>query len=137
MNGLISIGHGRQKSETFISLLSQHKVSVVVDVRTFTNLPSRPDFAPTALARALAADNIRYRRIEVLSGLREREPERGMHGTHRSLLRGYERHMRSAPFQAGLEAVTRQAVTDRVAIMCAEQHPVRCHVVLLEQELSD
>jgi uncharacterized protein (DUF488 family) len=135
MGQVVGIGHGRQDADGFLRTVASLDVSVVVDVRTFFDLPSRPQFAPQALAVGLAGRGIRYRRIEVLSGFRDREgPDSDLRPSSRRP-GGYEAHMRSGPFRAGLSAVIRETLSAQVALMCAERR-CRCHRLLLEQELA-
>lgn len=130
----MGLGHGRRSMESFTHLLKSLDVSVLIDVRTYTDLPGRTDFAPASLGAALIYRGIRYRRIEVLSGSREHECLSVGHLLEGTSVRGFQRHMRSKPFQAGLAAVVREAGNGRVALMCAERR-CRCHRRLIEQEL--
>ncbi|WP_420792189.1 DUF488 family protein [Arthrobacter agilis] len=134
-HGIIGLGHGRRSTDSFTQLLRSLDASVLIDVRTYPDLPARPDFAPSVLGPALIRQGIRYRRIEVLSGAREHECLSVEHLLQETSDRGFERHMQSKPFQAGLAAVIREAGHGRVALMCAERR-CRCHRRLIEQALT-
>lgn len=134
-NGIIGLGHGRRSLESFTHLLKSLDISVLIDVRTYTDLSRRTDFTPAFLGAALVHRGIRYRRIEVLSGSRDHEGLTTGQPLERTNGRGFERHMHSKPFQAGLTAVIREAGHGRVALMCAERR-CRCHRLLIEQALA-
>jgi uncharacterized protein (DUF488 family) len=50
--------------------------------------------------------------------------------------RGYADYMQTEAFETNLEALLRQASEDRVAIMCAEAVPWRCHRSLVSDALT-
>lgn len=133
-NKIIGLGHGRRSMDSFTDLLESLDVSVLIDVRTYTDLVGRADFTPASLGASLIRRGIRYRRIEVLSGSREHECFTIGHLLEGTSVRGFQRHMRSKPFQAGLAAVIREVGNGRVALMCAERR-CRCHRRLIEEAL--
>jgi len=110
---IFTLGHSSLPWEEFLALLREHGIDVVVDVRRFPTSRKHPQFTKEPLAQGLAEAGIRYEWLgEELGGYR-----RG----------GYEAHMRSQTFRAGIERLLSLAEGGRVAIMCAERAPEGCH----------
>lgn len=133
MNAVVyTIGHSNHPIERFVSLLQQHGIQVVADVRSKPASRFNPQFNRKALEAVLAANGIRYEFLGVELGARTEDPacyERGRVA--------YQRLAATEPFRRGLERVRSLADESRVAIMCAEYEPLDCHrTILVARELS-
>lgn len=124
MTGVIGLGHGYRSLDSFTGLLGSLGISVVIDVRTYTDLPARAQFSPASLTAALIRHDIRYRRIEVLSGSREHECLDAQHLIGVGCSNGYEGHMESRPFRAGLAAVVRRGHSPSRTDVCGATLPL-------------
>jgi uncharacterized protein (DUF488 family) len=119
---ICSIGHSTRGIEDFLSLLDEHVVELVVDVRRFPASRRHPQFNRAALARALGRLEIGYVHLgEDLGGEVDGE---------------YERYVRSAAFRRGLVSLDRLAGERRTVFMCAEKLPWKCHRRFIARELA-
>ncbi len=133
--GVFTVGHSNRALAAFIALLQAHGVEQVVDVRRFPTSRRHPHFNGPALAAALAAVGIGYRHIVALGGRRAPRPD-SIHTAWRDVgFRGYADHMETPAFKAALEAIAREAMQVRIALMCAEALPWRCHRRLIADAL--
>ncbi|MEE8433642.1 MAG: DUF488 domain-containing protein [bacterium] len=120
---LFSIGHSNHSWPDFMNLLEENRVNLLCDVRSRPR--SRfPWFNRKRLEPALSAGGIEYRWMgDVLGG----KPAKGS-----LYLPGgkpdYVAMAAEAGFLTGIAELVRYAQGEqRVAVMCAEGDPVRCH----------
>ena len=95
-----------------------------------------PQFNRETLAQTLPAAGISYAPLPGLGGLRHAQRDSMNTGWTNSSFRGYADYMQTAAFETNLEVLLRQADHDRVAIMCAEAVPWRCHRSLVSDALE-
>lgn len=129
---LYSVGHGGRSARELSSLLADAKVVKLVDVRAVPASRRHPQFARAPLAAALEATGIAYDwRGEALGGFR-RNGERSPHSALKQpMFRAYAAHMDSRRFLAAAAEIARQAASERLCFMCAEQEPSHCHRSLI------
>ncbi len=94
-----------------------------------------PHFAKAALERSLPAAAIEYRHMPDLGGLRKPKADSTNTGWRNVSFRGYADYMQTDEFWAALERLESLASKRRVAIMCAEAVPWRCHRSLVADAL--
>lgn len=127
-----TIGHSNHPIERFVSLLQQHGIELLADVRSKPASRFNPQFNRKALEAALAANGIRYEFLGAELGARTDDPTCYENGRV-----SYRRLAATEPFRRGLERVRSLADESRVAIMCAEYEPLDCHrTILVGRELS-
>lgn len=80
---------------------------------------------------SLASEGIGYVWREDLGGYRRSSPESPNTGWRVGAFRAYADFMLTAPFDQIMEEMRRLAGTQRIALMCAEAVPWRCHRQLL------
>ncbi|HVW82611.1 MAG TPA: DUF488 domain-containing protein [Candidatus Paceibacterota bacterium] len=124
---LWTIGHSNRSLEEFAALLEAHGIEAVADVRSIPASRHNPQFAQKALERALKRRGIEYRWLEALGGRRRARKDSPNLGWHNASFRGYADYMQGLEFAAGLAELEKYAKGKRVAIMCAEAVPWRCH----------
>jgi uncharacterized protein (DUF488 family) len=95
-----------------------------------------PHFAKAALEGSLAAHGFRYVHMPELGGLRKPKPDSINTGWRNVSFRGYADYMQTDEFWAGIDRLEGLAQHDRVAIMCAEAVPWRCHRSLISDALT-
>jgi uncharacterized protein (DUF488 family) len=117
-------------------LLRRHRVELVVDVRTLPASRRMPHFAKSALERSLPEHGIAYRHMPELGGLRKPKPDSTNLGWRNVSFRGYADYMQTDAFREALAELVRLAATQRIAIMCAEAVPWRCHRSLIADALA-
>lgn len=132
---ILTIGHGNRTLAELIDLLRAHGVTRLVDVRSFPRSRRNPDFNVDALPAALALHGIAHTHLPELGGRRKPSPDSDNLAWRNESFRGYADHMRTPVFATGLDRLLELARQDRVAIMCAELVPWRCHRSLIADTL--
>jgi uncharacterized protein (DUF488 family) len=126
-----TIGHSTRPIETFLALLKTHAIELLVDVRRWPMSRRHPQFNREALAASLKEDGIAYLRRGDLGGFRKPAPDSVNTGWRVGAFRAYADFMLTAEFEGIMADVEKLAANDRIAIMCAEAVPWRCHRQLL------
>jgi len=125
-----TIGHSNRSIETFVDLLREAEVELLVDIRTIPKSRTNPQFNIDALPGPLAGFQIAYEHIAALGGLRgkARDVPEDLNGfwTNDSF-HNYADYALSEPFRAGLERLLDEGSRRRCAIMCSEAVWWRCH----------
>ncbi|MBF6599093.1 MAG: DUF488 domain-containing protein [Dehalococcoidia bacterium] len=132
---LFTIGHSTRTLADFVALLRAWHVDAVADVRTVPRSRHNPQFEGAELARTLPAAGIAYVRMPALGGWRRPKADSTNTGWRVASFRGYADHMETDDFRAGIEALLAYADGRRVAVMCAEAVPWRCHRSLIADAL--
>ncbi len=118
MPDIFTIGHSNHPIESFLSLLVQHEITALADVRSTPYSRFNPQFRRETLAASLSEAGIAYVFLgEELGGKRA-----GV--THAEIAR-------SDKFRRGLDRLREGAARYRVAFMCAEREPLDCHRTIL------
>jgi uncharacterized protein (DUF488 family) len=125
--GLFTIGHSNVALDDFLSLLQQHGVQAVADVRTVPRSRYVPHFNAGQLRDALARCDVSY--LPFGRELGGRPEGTGFYDAHGHVL--YGRLATSPAFQEGIGRVLASAQTQRIALLCSEEDPARCHRHLL------
>lgn len=107
----------------------------MVDVRTVPRSRHNPQFNCDTLAASLATARIAYTHLAGLGGLRRPKPDSINTGWQHASFRGFADYTRMLEFEASLEALIEIARKERVALMCAEAVPWRCHRSLIADAL--
>jgi uncharacterized protein (DUF488 family) len=123
MPAVLTIGHSTHPVEQLLSLLQQHGVQVLVDVRSqpysrFAHQFNRENLQPVVTNAGLRylflGEELGGRQLGRITLLQER-------------LAAYERLAEAPQFQRGLDRVLAEAESRTVAILCAEEDPTECH----------
>ena len=130
---IYTIGHSTLSFEAFASLLHEHRIGRLVDIRRFPGSRRHPQFGSEALAAQLRGERIDYLHLEDLGGRRKPVPGSMNAGLINEQFRGYADHMASPAFRAAAEQLLASERT--TAVMCAEAVPWRCHRNLLADDL--
>ena len=133
---VLTVGHSTRPIETFVELLRAHGVTQLVDVRTVPRSRHNPQYNQDALQATLAHAGIAYAHAPGLGGFRKTTPDSANAGWRNLSFRGYADYMQTPDFAAELQNVIELARTDRVALMCAEAVPWRCHRSLIADALT-
>jgi uncharacterized protein (DUF488 family) len=132
---VLTIGHSTRTLEEFICLLQAHEVRRVVDVRTLPRSLHNPQFNKTSLPESLNKAGLAYVHMPGLGGLRHARRDSINMGWRNASFRGYADYMQTPEFDKSLEELIRLAIQDRIALMCAEAVPWRCHRSLIADAL--
>jgi uncharacterized protein (DUF488 family) len=126
-----TIGHSTRAIGTFCALLEVHAIDRVVDVRRWPASRRHPQFGREPLIRSLASHGIEYVWREGLGGFRSPRPDSLNRGWRTPAFRAYADFMLTPEFEAAIAELEAIAVARRIALMCAEAVPWRCHRQLL------
>jgi len=132
---IFTLGHSTLPIERFITMLRIYAIEWLADIRTVPASRHNPQFQSGALAASLAAEQIEYTHMAALGGLRHARKDSINTGWRNTGFRGYADYMQTAAFEEGLEALIQMSRQQRVAIMCAEAVPWRCHRSLVADAL--
>jgi uncharacterized protein (DUF488 family) len=135
MRSVLTIGHSTRTLEAFTDLLRAHDATALADVRTIPRSRHNPQFNRETLPGALDALDIEYAHIAGLGGLRRPQRDSANAGWRMPGFRGYADYMLTAEFGTNLEDLMELAKRQRVALMCAEAVPWRCHRSLIADAL--
>ncbi len=133
---IFTVGHSTLAIERFIRLLRIYGIERLVDIRSIPRSHHNPQFNDTALADTLAAAHLEYVHFPALGGLRHASRASLNTGWRNKSFRGYADYMQTEEFAAALQALVQMSRQGRVAIMCAEAVPWRCHRSLVADALS-
>lgn len=132
---VLTVGHSTRTIDEFIQLLQAHAVTRVVDVRTVPRSRHNPQFNREQLPVSLRVVGISYVHMPALGGLRRTTAVSVNTGWRNTSFRGYADYMQTPEFRAAIEALIAMAACDRLALMCAEAVPWRCHRSLIADAL--
>jgi uncharacterized protein (DUF488 family) len=132
---VMTIGHSTRTVEEFIGLLQRHAVSRVIDVRTVPRSRHNPQFNKASLPGSLKKAGLSYVHLPGLGGLRHARRDSVNLGWHNASFRGYADYMQTPEFEKSLEELVQWVKQDRIALMCAEAVPWRCHRSLIADAL--
>jgi uncharacterized protein (DUF488 family) len=135
-DAVFTVGHSNMPIERFVTLLRAYGIERLADIRTIPRSRHNPQFNDTALACTLAAEHLEYIPMQALGGLRHARKDSPNGGWRNASFRGYADYMQTAEFQAALDRLIQMSREKRVAIMCAEAVPWRCHRSLVADALG-
>jgi len=123
---IFTIGHSNHEFSSFVSLLADHRIDAIADVRSSPYSTHFPQFDQRSLRPALKQHGIAYAFFgETLGG----RPEPAM--LTNEGFADYDRMATLPGFQKGLQRLIDGMKRFRMALMCAEAEPCECHRALL------
>ncbi|MBW2063285.1 MAG: DUF488 domain-containing protein [Deltaproteobacteria bacterium] len=124
---LYTIGHSNHSWEKFLTLLEEGHIEVLVDVRSSPFSRYATHFNKDILAKSLSRAGIKYLYLgDTLGGRPETEEVYDEEGHVY-----YDRMEKSIQFQEGINRLLKGARSYRVALLCGEEDPAKCHRRLL------
>jgi uncharacterized protein (DUF488 family) len=127
MSNFFTLGHSNHASETWLALVRQHQIEVVVDTRSSPYSKYAPHFDKEVMQRSLEQAGIRYLFLGAELGGRPANPDYYDASGH--VL--YSRLRDDARFKAAIERLETGMERFRVALVCGEEDPAHCHRRLL------
>lgn len=122
-----TVGHSNHSLETFVDLLKDHQIEVLVDTRSSPYSRFAPHFNMNNLKSATAANGMRYVFLgKELGGRPEGDEFYDANGRV-----DYARVAESSFFLEGISRVEKGIEDYRVALLCSEENPRGCHRHLL------
>lgn len=132
---VLTIGHSTRPIEEFLALLEQNGVQRVIDVRTVPRSRRNPQYDQANLPASLERAGIDYEQAPALGGFRRTSDDSPNTGWRNLSFRGYADYMQTPQFEQALDQLMATAHRERVALMCAEAVPWRCHRSLIADAL--
>jgi len=132
---IFTVGHSTLPIDRFIDLLRAYGIERLADIRTVPRSRHNPQFDATALAISLPEAGIDYVPMPDLGGLRHAHKDSPNAGWRNKSFRGYADYMQTDAFRDAVERLIATGYEKRVAIMCAEAVPWRCHRSLVADAL--
>jgi uncharacterized protein (DUF488 family) len=135
-NTIYTVGHSSRDFDELLTMLRSNEITCLVDVRSFPSSRKFPQWDQSAIIDALPPD-IEYRWFPKLGG--RRHAPKGMPSVNGAwqvkAFRAYADYMASDEFKESLKELLELAEHERVAIMCSEAVPWRCHRRLITDAL--
>ena len=132
---IFTVGHSTLPIDSFLGLLHACGIEALADIRSVPRSRYNPQFNADALADALKNGGIEYLAMPALGGLRHSRKGSPNTGWRHESFRGYADYMQTPAFTEAVEALARAGGRKRIAIMCAEAVPWRCHRSLVADAL--
>lgn len=135
LSDVLTIGHSTRALDAFVALLKAYAVTQVVDVRTVSRSRHNPQFNKITLPKSLKKAGLEYIHMPGLGGLRQAKPDSLNLAWRNVSFRGYADYMQTPEFEEQIQALLQMAKKHRMALMCAEAVPWRCHRSLIGDAL--
>jgi uncharacterized protein (DUF488 family) len=132
---IFTIGHSTHTAEAFATVLQQHAIAQLADVRTIPHSRRHPHFARDALDAFLASRGVFYRHFPGLGGRRRPRADSRNTAWREAGFRGYADYMETPAFGRELQLLVDFSDRARTVVMCAEAVWWRCHRRLLADAL--
>jgi uncharacterized protein (DUF488 family) len=130
-----TVGHSTRTLAEFTTTLKTYHVNFLVDIRSVPRSRYNPKFNKETLSQELKFNGIKYLHIPELGGLRRPHSDSVNLALQNKSFRGYADYMQTKEFAEHLLRLVALASEKRLAIMCSEAAPWRCHRILLSDAL--
>jgi len=124
---IFTIGHSNQDTQSFLRLLSDNSVEILADVRSSPRSRFASQFDSTNLKRALSNKGMKYLYFGDELGGRPSHPS--MYDREGHAL--YQLMANSPLFLGAVQRLLQELKRHRIAVMCSEEDPTKCHRYLL------
>jgi len=138
MQELWTIGHWTCPEPDFLRPLQAYEIDLLVDVRSHPGSRRSPQFSRAAMPDWLAKVGIGYVHLPELGGRRKRadvDPDINA-GWREPSFKNYADYTLGSDYRHGIAQLVDLATDNRVAIMCGEPMPWRCHRMLIANTLT-
>lgn len=134
MGEIYTFGHSTRTEEETNALLAAYGIELVVDVRSFPGSRHCPWFGREAMSNWLSSG---YVWVPDLGGRRHKSlTDSPNEGWRLASFRNYADYSLSEEYAVGLEQLKILASENRVAYMCSEAVPWRCHRQIISTSLT-
>jgi uncharacterized protein (DUF488 family) len=136
LSSLWTVGHSTHSFSAFGDILLAHRITALVDVRSFPGSRRYPQFNQQELSAALQSRGITYSHNPRLGGRRRPVPDSRNTAWRNASFRAYADHMATEEFREGIVSLLQLAAQQRTVFMCAESLWWRCHRSLIADWLK-
>ncbi|MDN5761883.1 MAG: DUF488 domain-containing protein [Microlunatus sp.] len=138
MREIWTIGHWTCPEPTFIGFLDAQRIDLLADVRAHPGSRSSPQFGREAMPEWLERAEVSYIHLEELGGRRRKQEVDAAinQGWQNASFKNYADYTLLPDYEEGIARLVELASRSRVAVMCAEPMPWRCHRLLIANTLT-
>ena len=135
---LWTIGHWTCPEQEFLRPLDEQGIELIADVRAQPGSRRTPHFDQDRMPQWLARAGIGYVHLPELGGRRRKQQvDPGINaGWENASFKNYADHTLGPEYGRGVEQLTTLAQHRRVALLCGEPMPWRCHRLLVANTLA-
>lgn len=132
-----TIGHSTRSADELLELLRANQIEMVADVRSYPSSRRYPHFNRETMAGWLEDAGIGYRHLPDLGGRRRKQdiPAQINAAWRSASFRNYADWTLTKRFSEALDELISLASARRIAYMCSEALPWRCHRSLISTAL--
>ena len=133
-----TIGHSTRTTDEFLTLLHSCAIDSLVDVRSFPGSRRCPQFGREVMSTWLADDGIAYRHMSDLGGRRNKQygVDPAINAAWKNAsFKNYADYTLNEAFESALSDLIKMAQSSRVAYMCSESVPWKCHRLIISNSL--
>ena len=131
-SSILTVGHSNHEVQVLINLLRKHGVTAVADIRSTPYSAATPQVDRENLKPQLQSEGFKYVYLGDQLGAHPQDPACYKDGKVQ-----YSRQAKTSLFKQGLQRVISGAQKHRVALLCVEKDPLKCHrSVLIARELE-
>lgn len=134
---LWTVGHSTLDKDEFLDEIAEVDIELIVDVRSLPGSRHNPQFNREEMERWLPEAGVAYRHLADLGGRRrnrDADPSRNG-GWENASFRSYADYTLTDEYEHGLAELDDLARRHRLALLCAEAVPWRCHRSLIANTL--
>ncbi|WP_406409311.1 DUF488 domain-containing protein [Streptomyces halstedii] len=138
MREIWTVGHWTCPEDMFIGRLDDQRIDVLADVRAHPGSRRSPQFLGEAMRGWLERAGIDYVYLEELGGRRRaQDVDPALNaGWRNASFKNYADYTLLPAYEHGIARLTALAEHHRVAVMCGEPMPWRCHRLLIANTLT-
>ncbi len=135
---IYTIGHSTHSQEEFIEILKTYDIELVVDIRSYPGSKYVPHFNKENMEVWMPDSGIKYIHMKELGG--RRKAAKGIddsliEGWEKDSFRNYAAYSLTEEYNKAIESLIKLGEEQRVAYMCAESVPWRCHRLIVSNTL--
>jgi uncharacterized protein (DUF488 family) len=134
-----TVGHWTCPQDVVLETLASADVEILADVRRMPGSRRSPQFDAEQMTGWLADAGIGYQHLTELAGRRpkQRDVDPDVNaGWQNTSFKNYADHTLTAEYESGIDRLTELAHQSRVAVLCGEPTPWRCHRLLVANTLA-
>jgi uncharacterized protein (DUF488 family) len=122
INMIYTIGHSNITQESFIEILKQFKIKLVIDIRSSPYSKFVPHFNRENIKKAFKENSVKYIFLGDYIGGKPKNLEYYQNGKV-----NYELIAKSEHYKEGIDKIIELNKNNDLVLMCSEENPYNCH----------
>jgi len=119
---IYTIGHSNLAQKSFIGVLKEFEIQIVIDVRSSPYSKFVPHFNRENIKKTLKENNFRYIFLGDYIGGKPKNKE-----YYQNEKVSYDLIAKSEKFKEGIDKVMKLSNENDIVLMCSEENPYNCH----------